>query len=68
MATIAQGNNGALTVTLNAIEAGTAAANLTGLESYVTQWLTDRTKELFNTRFAQLSAQDQADILAKFAQ
>jgi hypothetical protein len=68
MATITDNRDGSLTVTLNAIEAGTAAANLADLESYMTQWLTDRTKELFNTRFAQLSAQDQADILAKFAQ
>lgn len=67
MATITDNQDGTLTVALDPIESGTAAANLDRLQSYVTSWLTERTKESFLTQFAQLSAQDQADILGKFA-
>lgn len=69
MATIARNLDGTLTVTLDAVESDTytwAEANGVSLEQYVTLWLGDRTKEVFNAKFQQLAPEQKASILEAF--
>lgn len=67
MATIAQNkDDGSLTVTLTDVEQDTYSGLQPGqLESYLTLWLRERSRSVFETRFAKLSPADQADIMGK---
>lgn len=68
MATIVNNHNGTLTITLTASETTTVSMIADdSLAQYVTLWLEEKAKQTFSDRFAQLSADDQAAVLAKFA-
>lgn len=68
MATITQNQDQTLTVTLTDIEVQTVAMiQDDALAQYVTLWLEERAKTVFNERFKQLSPTDQLAVLAKFA-
>jgi hypothetical protein len=72
MATLVQNQDGTVNLYLTAIEQQTlaylTATSGLSLESYITGWFLERTKDMFNVRFASLSPEDQALILAKFAE
>jgi len=69
MATVTMNpQNGTLMVTLTAAERSTATPEiLSALESYLTLWLQERAKDVFVERFAKLSPEDQALVMAKFS-
>ena len=66
MATIAQNQDGSLTVTLDLVEQDTLSGLAIGqLDAYVTLWLRERATDVFRDRFAKLSPQEQGDIMLK---
>ena len=66
MATIAQNQDGNLTVALDQVEQDTFSGLAAGqLESYVTLWLRERATDVFRERFAKLSPQEQGEIMLK---
>jgi hypothetical protein len=68
MATVTNNQDGTLTVTLSDAEVTTVSMiQDDSIAQYVTLWLGEKAKQLFASRFAQLSPTDQADVLAKFA-
>ncbi len=67
MATVAQNQDGTLTVTMSDIEKITYAGLATDeLQNYVTQWLDDKNKVVFANGFNALSPENQAAVLAYF--
>lgn len=64
MATIVNNNDGTLTVTLSAIEQQTVMGLVDdSLAQYVTLWLEEKAKQIFNEKFKQLTAEEQASVL-----
>lgn len=67
MATVTLGANNTLIIHLTALEAQIISmVSDDALAQYITLWLENKTKHVFNTRFAKLSPADQALVLAKF--
>ena len=68
MATITNNMDGTLTVKLSDIETQTVLMMQDdALAQYLTLWIQEKAKQLFNDRFAQLTPEDQALVLSKFA-
>lgn len=66
MATIAQNQDGSLTVTLDPVEQDTFSGLAMGqLDAYVTLWLRERATDVFRDRFAKLTPQEQGEIMLK---
>lgn len=71
MASTTINNDGTITVTLSAQEQGIAQLILSvqgpdALTNVFNLWFTNKSSEVFNAKFAQLSPQDRAAVLAKF--
>lgn len=67
MATVASVQDGAVMVTLDAVEQDTVAGLPQGqLQAYITMWLKERATSLFQEQFSKLSDQDKTDVLKKF--
>jgi hypothetical protein len=66
MATVTVNGNGNLTVQLSEVEQDTLSGLPDGqLESYITLWLQERSRSVFENRFSRLSQADQAQIMQK---
>ena len=66
MATITDNQDGSLTVLLSTIEYGVFVGLPRGqIDAYLTLWLNERSKTVFQERFDKLSEQDKTDVMTK---
>ena len=66
MATITDNQDGSLTVLLSTIEYGVFVGLPLGqIDAYLTLWLNERSKTVFQERFDKLSEQDKTDVMTK---